>query len=439
MSEASENANIKSVALSSLGNIVGSIGASSFIVNDYLLTITEVDGGYTLSITKGSQTQTAFIRDAVSIESIEQITASEEDHGLNTIRVTLSDGNTYDFDYYNGSKGSQGDPGLSEEEKQAIFDAETQRQNAESIRQGNESSRQSAETDRQLFESLRRSEEAERVQQEKNRRSAETARETAESARNGAENLRNYNEGERESAEQIRQSEWTLLKKDLNTAISEIVELRENVETLSDKVDGASDDVLEAYVNVNNEIDRMEDILTEVEVAATSINGMIAKATTLSPSSSATATYENGVLTIGIPKGDTGDSFHIVKTYSSVYEMESDYYGGDVNVGDFVMIASTVEDPDNAKIYVKGSSQFVFVVDMSGATGIKGDKGDKGDTGFAPVVTVKNIDGGHKVSITDNTSTKEFNVIDGVDGTSVTAVSFQIDSNGVLKYLVSIQ
>lgn len=439
MSEVNGNESIKAVALSSLGNIVGSIGAGSFIINDYLLTIEETEGGHTLSIAKGSQTQTAFIRDAVSIESIEQTETSDEDHGLNTIRVVLSDGNTYDFDYYNGSKGSQGEPGLSEEEKQAIFDAEDQRQNAELIRQDNESGRQVAEENRQLHEGLRRSEEAERVQQEKNRRSAEAIRESAESARNGAENLRGYNEGERESAEQTRQSQWSLLKKDVNTAISEIVGLRENVETLMEKVDGASEDVLEAYVNVNNEIDRMEDILTQVEIAATSINGMTAKATTLSPNSPATVRYENGVLTIGVPKGETGDSFHIVKTYSSVYEMESDYYGGDVNIGDFVMIASTVEDPDNAKIYVKGSSQFIFVVDMSGATGIKGDKGEKGDTGFAPVVTVKNIDGGHKVSITDNASTKEFNVIDGVDGTSVTAVSFQIDSDGVLKYLVSIQ
>lgn len=439
MSEVNDNKNIKSVALSSLGSIVGSIGAGSFIVNDYLLIITEVNGGYTLSITKGSQTQTAFIRNAVSIESIEQITASDEDHGLNTIRVTLSDGNTYDFDYYNGSKGNQGDPGLSEEEKQAIFDAETQRQNAESIRQGNESSRQSAETDRQLFESLRRSEEAERVQQEKNRQSAETAREAVESARSGAENLRSYNEGKRESAEQTRQSQWTLIKKDINTAISEIVGLRENVEILMDKVSGASDDVLEAYVNVNNEIDRMEDILTQVEIAAMSINGMTAKATTLSPNSPATVKYEDGVLTIGVPKGETGDSFRVVKTYSSVYEMESDYYGGDVNIGDFVMIASTVEEPDNAKIYVKGSSQYVFVVDMSGATGIRGEKGDKGDTGFSPVVTTKKINGGHRVYIKDDMSTHEFDVIDGIDGASVAAVSFQVDDNGVLKYLVSIQ
>ena len=81
------------------------------------------------------------------------------------------------------------------------------------------------------------------------------------------------------------------------------------------------------------------------------------------------------------PKGDTGDAFHIVKTYSSIAAMEVDYSGSDTSVGDYVMIVSGVEDPDNAKVYIKGTQEWGFVVDMSGATGMKGDKGDTGDTG----------------------------------------------------------
>lgn len=61
----------------------------------------------------------------------------------------------------------------------------------------------------------------------------------------------------------------------------------------------------------------------------------------------------------------------------------------------------------------------------TGATGAKGDKGDKGakgDTGatgsagadgFSPTVTVTNITGGHRVAITDKNSTKTFDVMDG--------------------------
>lgn len=75
-------------------------------------------------------------------------------------------------------------------------------------------------------------------------------------------------------------------------------------------------------------------------------------------------------------KGDTGDAFHVVKTYASVAAMNADYSGTDVKIGEYVMVVSTVEDPDNAKVYIKGSSAWQFIVDMSGATGIKGDTGN---------------------------------------------------------------
>lgn len=73
-------------------------------------------------------------------------------------------------------------------------------------------------------------------------------------------------------------------------------------------------------------------------------------------------------------QGDTGDAFHIVKTYASISAMNADYSGTDVHVGEYVMIVSTVEDPDNAKVYIKGSEAWSFVVDMSGATGIQGQQ-----------------------------------------------------------------
>lgn len=62
----------------------------------------------------------------------------------------------------------------------------------------------------------------------------------------------------------------------------------------------------------------------------------------------------------------------IVKTYASIAEMNADYSGTDVKIGEFVMVVSTVEDPDNAKLYVKGNSAYQFIVDMSGATGVQG-------------------------------------------------------------------
>lgn len=133
------------------------------------------------------------------------------------------------------------------------------------------------------------------------------------------------------------------------------------------------------------------------------------------------------------PKGDTGDAFHIVKTYSSIAEMNADYTGSDVRVGEFVMIASNVEDPDNAKCYVKGDRAYVFVVDMSGsagiqgpagpagATGVTGPAGEDGNDGISPTVTVTDITGGHRITITDADGAHSFDVLDGEDGVGVPA------------------
>lgn len=51
-----------------------------------------------------------------------------------------------------------------------------------------------------------------------------------------------------------------------------------------------------------------------------------------------------------------------------------------------------------------------------GAPGEKGDKGDKGDAGFSPVVSVTDIVGGHRVTITDESGDHPFDVMDGSGG-----------------------
>ena len=78
-------------------------------------------------------------------------------------------------------------------------------------------------------------------------------------------------------------------------------------------------------------------------------------------------------------KGETGEGFSVYKTYASVSAMNADK--ANVAQGKFVLIASDVEDEDNAKLYVKGASDFTFLTDLSGAQGIKGEKGEKGDPG----------------------------------------------------------
>ena len=82
-------------------------------------------------------------------------------------------------------------------------------------------------------------------------------------------------------------------------------------------------------------------------------------------------------------KGDAGKDFRIVKTFPSIAAMNGDGFSD----GDFTMIASDVNDPDDGKLYVWNGTSFTYIADLSGSQGIKGDtgktgdKGDKGDKG----------------------------------------------------------
>ena len=78
-------------------------------------------------------------------------------------------------------------------------------------------------------------------------------------------------------------------------------------------------------------------------------------------------------------QGPAGAPFTIFKTYETIALMEADF--NNVPDGSFVAIQSTVEDPDNAKLYLRGNSEFTFITDMSGATGIRGETGATGATG----------------------------------------------------------
>lgn len=104
---------------------------------------------------------------------------------------------------------------------------------------------------------------------------------------------------------------------------------------------------------------------------------------------------EQGIQGIQGPKGDQGlqgpqgiqgiqgmpgEPFQIKKLYGSIAEMEADM-SGDVQTGEFVMISSNVEDPDNSKLYVKTDDGYNFITDLSGASGIQGPPGEQGIQG----------------------------------------------------------
>lgn len=68
-----------------------------------------------------------------------------------------------------------------------------------------------------------------------------------------------------------------------------------------------------------------------------------------------------------------GDAFTYKKEYPSVEAMEADWGTADVKLGEYVLInTNDVEDPDDAKVYLKTQEGWKFIVDLSGTQGIQG-------------------------------------------------------------------
>ena len=129
-------------------------------------------------------------------------------------------------------------------------------------------------------------------------------------------------------------------------------------------------------------------------------------------------------------KGDKGDPFSVKKTFASIAEMNAyvpdpDHGKPVINSGEFVMITSTVQDPDNAKLFLKTDVGYSFITDLSGTEGMKGDpgergpqglKGDKGDDGFTPQIYVNDLPDniGYQIIIITRDQQRTFYVYNGV-------------------------
>ena len=118
---------------------------------------------------------------------------------------------------------------------------------------------------------------------------------------------------------------------------------------------------------------------------------------------------EQGPRGIQGPKGDPGEAFRISKTYGSVEEMHAGFATDGLPNGAFVIIdTGNVEDPDNAGVWCKGDSAYVFIVDMSGMSGIRGPDGPpgpegptgpKGDSFSGATATIDGVSGTPRVDV----------------------------------------
>lgn len=117
------------------------------------------------------------------------------------------------------------------------------------------------------------------------------------------------------------------------------------------------------------------------------------------------------------PKGEKGDPFTITKVYNSKAEMDADYNNPSVPMGAFVCITNSVDQSENATLYVKGTQEYTFVTDLSGATGIQGTPGiGIGKVEFTGVETATYKEYGVYDDTDDENLLGTFNLPKGADG-----------------------
>ena len=119
---------------------------------------------------------------------------------------------------------------------------------------------------------------------------------------------------------------------------------------------------------------------------------------------------EQGIQGIQGPKGDPGEAFKVSKTYVSVEAMQAGFAEDGLPNGSFVIIdTGNVEDPDNASLWCKGDSAYVYIADLSGMAGIRGPEGPqgpegptgpKGDSFTGAIATIDGGNGTPRVDVT---------------------------------------
>ena len=94
------------------------------------------------------------------------------------------------------------------------------------------------------------------------------------------------------------------------------------------------------------------------------------------------------------PRGERGEPFFVSKVYPSVNAMHLAYSTDEVPEGGFVVIdTGNVDDEDNAKLFYKGTSQYEYLTDLSGAQGIQGPAGEPGIQGVPGVQGIQGVPG----------------------------------------------
>ena len=231
---------------------------------------------------------------------------------------------------------------------QAILEAETKRVEAENGRMAAEQQRQKDEKARQDAEAIRQEEETQRQKDEQSRRKAESAREQSYAdAEERRDELFVQREEQRQNAyeiaEQARQDKEAIRERQEATRVNQEEQRQSTFEVAMRNVDAATTLATETAEHPTKPGDDFYMYVWDPGTKSYSKTNIFIK----------------------------GEGFSIYKTYETIALMNAD--AANVPDGRFVLISNdNVDDPDNAKLYVKDSGVFRFLVDMSGAIGFTG-------------------------------------------------------------------
>lgn len=264
----------------------------------------------------------------------------------------------------------------------ARVNAENNRILAENNREINETARETAENARVHAEQNRENAEDTRIQSETNRETAEAQRVQAEIIRANAENTRQTNEQARITAEQARESAETNRENEWNELKEEATEEIAKASTINISATKESNSFSVSITDKDGNVTDSGNLMGEISIGVINTVGSDEQAT-----ASLTGAYGEQKLNLNLP---VGKPYRLVKSYSSIADMIIDYDSStDVALYEFVIIdTGDVEDPDNAKMYMKGEDAWIFIADLSGSAGVQGL------TGKTPVFSIGTVSTG---------------------------------------------
>lgn len=235
-------------------------------------------------------------------------------------------------------------------------------------------------------EGKRVTEEGKRVTAESGRVTEESKRAIKETERNTAEGVRLTKETERQTKEADRITEEGKRVTEEGKRVTEFGTLKKNSELATGAANAGAANAEQAAIGANTAADNADKKATLANTAASNANDTADHPTYIGADH---YVYKWNKTTKAYDKTDIytkGDAFSVKKVYASVELMEADVDNVDIKEGDFVLVnTANVENPDNAKLYVKIYSEVVdptlenpvnyayeFLVDMSGAIGFTG-------------------------------------------------------------------